>query len=435
MSFEANPNWDNQALALNETLYKANPASYTLLAERGKAIYFPKLGILSQSAEAKSTQINATIGIANEDSGKPMYLESVAKHTSVEPAKTFPYAPSPGLPELRDLWKAKQLEANPSLKSKTYSNPLVTHALTHALSIAGYLFAEEGSTLISPNYYWENYDLTFGISYGSQMKTFETFTSEGGFNVSGLQKTLQNTKGKRIVVLNFPNNPTGYTPTTEEARDIAKVLTEAAQSAPLIVIIDDAYFGLCFDDKAYKESIFSLLCDAHENLLAVKIDGATKEDYVWGLRVGFLSFGIKNGSPALYAALEGKAGGAIRGTISNASNLSQSMLVKAFSDPMYQAQKKEKFQILKSRFDEVLRILKSHPEFSEAFSPLPFNSGYFMCVEIKEKSAEAIRQHLIKNYSTGIIVFGKLIRVAFSSTPLPNLEQAFLNIYKAWKEV
>jgi hypothetical protein len=36
------------------------------------------------------------------------------------------------------------------------------------------------------------------------------------------------------------------------------------------------------------------LCDAHPNILAVKLDGPTKEDYVWGFRVGFLTFGIRD---------------------------------------------------------------------------------------------------------------------------------------------
>ena len=43
---------DPQARALNEKIIAANPAVYDLLSQRGKAIFFPKLGILSQSAEA-----------------------------------------------------------------------------------------------------------------------------------------------------------------------------------------------------------------------------------------------------------------------------------------------------------------------------------------------------------------------------------------------
>ena len=39
------------------------------------------------------------------------------------------------------------------------------------------------------------------------------------------------------------------------------------------------------------ESLFGLLANLHPNLLAVKLDGATKELFVWGLRCGFVTFG------------------------------------------------------------------------------------------------------------------------------------------------
>ena len=59
----------------------------------------------------------------------------------------------------------------------------------------------------------------------------------------------------------------------------------------MVAITDDAYFGLFYDDRAMKESIFTKLLDRHSNLMAVKLDGATKENYVWGLRVGFITYG------------------------------------------------------------------------------------------------------------------------------------------------
>lgn len=430
------PAWDNQATDLNKVIFNTSPSLFNALSKRGKAIYFPKLGILSQSAEAKGKKINATIGIATEDDGKPMYLSGISSQLNVNPSQVFPYAPSPGVQELRDAWKARQFSVSPNLQGKNYSNPLVTHALTHGLSIAGFLFADEGNTIISPDYYWENYELTFNISYGSKLKTFPTFTSQGGFDVSALSHALASTSGKKIVILNFPNNPTGYTPTQKEMLAIADVLkaSAAASADPVIVIVDDAYYGLCFSDDAYPYSIFGLLCDAHPNLIAVKVDGATKEDFVWGLRVGFISFGVAGATDAVYRALEGKTGGAIRGTISNVSHLSQSILQNAWKKPEYMAEKAEKSAILKARYNKVRDVLAAHPEYSEVFEALPYNSGYFMCVKIKKQNAEAVRQLLLSKYSTGLIAFGPLLRVAFSSTAIGQLEELFANLYMACKE-
>ncbi len=426
---------DPQAAALNETLGRNNPAILEMLSPRGKAIFFPKLGILSQSAEAKGKDINATIGIATEDDGGPLYLDCIGKKIHLPPDKAFTYAPSPGLPEIRKLWKEQQLRKNPGLAGKTYSSPVVTNALTHGLSMAAYLFVEAGDTVILPDMYWENYDLAFSITYGARLDTFETFTPGGAFNIQGLRQKLSQGRGKKIVLLNFPNNPTGYTPLEGEAAAIAAALRDAAEAGDKVVtILDDAYFGLVFEQGVATQSLFAALCDAHPNLMAVKLDGPTKEDYVWGFRVGFIAFGIKGGTPEAYAALEAKAAGAVRATISNSSILGQSLLVAAWSAESYEREKREKHATLKQRYEKIKAVLAAHPEYREVFEPVPFNSGYFMCVRLKKGNAEAVRQKLLKEYSTGVIAFGPLVRLAFSSTPTGKIEALFDNVYRAAKQ-
>ena len=64
-----------QAEELNKIIQGKSSIVFELLSERGKEIYFPKKGILAQSAEAGKASINATIGTAVEDDGSPMRLE------------------------------------------------------------------------------------------------------------------------------------------------------------------------------------------------------------------------------------------------------------------------------------------------------------------------------------------------------------------------
>jgi hypothetical protein len=45
--------------------------------------------------------------------------------------------------------------------------------------------------------------------------------------------------------------------------------------------------------------------------------------------------------------------------------------------------------------------------------------------------AEEIRKHLLENYSTGVIVLGSVIRLAFSAVPQAKLPELVENIYKA----
>ncbi len=422
-----------QAETLNHVIQQNNAAVFSMLSDRGKAIFFPKKGILGQGADAKGKDINATIGMALEDDGSPLCLKSISSLVDLPKADMFNYAPSYGKPELRKKWKEMLFFKNPGLKGEI-STPVVTNALTHGLSMCGYLFLNDGEEIIVPEPYWGNYNLIFSNAYNAKITNFPLF-KDNKLNAGGLKDALMSKGEKKVVVLNFPNNPTGYTPAEKEIPEIIRVIQDAADhDKKIIVLIDDAYFGLVYEKGIYQESLFSKLAHLHNNVLAVKLDGATKEDYVWGFRVGFITYGIKDGNEAIYKALEDKTAGAVRGNISNGPHISQSLLLKAFTNPDYADEKKEKYNTLKKRYEKVKEILAKHPEYSEYFTPLPFNSGYFMCIKLIGKDPEQVRQVLLAKYSTGIIALKDMIRIAYSATPYTLLEKLYSNIYQACKE-
>jgi aspartate/methionine/tyrosine aminotransferase len=415
------------AQKLNETLGGA--ASF--LSETGKRMYFPYGGILGQSAEAKSCGINATIGMAFEEDGSPLVMDCFARTTNLD-RKAFLYAGSFGVPALRDAWKAMEIRKNPSLAGCRFSNPVVTNALTHGLRISAELFAGAGDKVIVPDLFWDNYALIFEEAVGSKLELFNTFR-QGRFDVEAMKAALFGEGEKKLLILNFPNNPTGYTATDEDAAEIVAAVKSAADAGKkIVVILDDAYFGLVYEKGVHGESLFAEFSDLSENVLAVKLDGTTKEDYVWGLRVGFITFAFKGATDEQLKALEAKAAGDVRSAISNASSIGQAMAVAAYSDmEAYDSQKRQKYEVLKARYDEIRRILAEHPEYGEAFEVMPFNSGYFMCVKPKGVDAEAVRKHLIEKYSTGTIVLSGLIRLAFSTIPVAKLAHLFANVAAA----
>jgi aspartate/methionine/tyrosine aminotransferase len=419
------------AEGLNNDLQAGAPQIFNMLSERGKAIYFPFKGILGQTAEAKNSKINATIGTAFENDGSALALECMESMVNV-PSDSFLYAPSFGLPRLREEWGKLLSIKNPGLQGKTFSLPVVTAALTHGLSIAGYLFLEKGDAVILPNLFWDNYELLFCEGYGAKLAFYNTFVN-GGFDVAAFSSALNaGNVGKKIVLLNFPNNPTGYTPTEGEAKALVEAIRKAAEAGNrIVVILDDAYFGLVYEEGITRESLFGSLIDLHPNILGVKLDAATKEDYVWGFRVGFITFGFQGAVAAQLKALENKAAGAVRGTISNAPCLSQSLLLKAYTAPEYAAQKKQKYEILAERARRIRALIKARPEYVKSFEVMPFNSGYFMCVKPIGVDLEALRKELIANYSTGVIVLAGVIRLAFSAVPTDLIETLFANLHDA----
>ena len=414
----------------NEIIAGENPRVLQMLSTKGKKIFFPTNGILAQGAEAKNAELNATIGIALKDDNSPEYLKSVSKNLKLGSKDAFPYAPGYGKNSLRLKWKKMIYEKNPSLTSEI-SLPIVTSGLTHGISICEYLFAND--EIIIPSPYWGNYNLIFEYGF-NDTKIIKIPLFDKYLNIHGIEKELNKPGDKKLLILNFPNNPTGYTPTFHEVEEMQEMLKSAADNGKKIVVIcDDAYFGLVYENNIFKESIFALLANLHENILAVKIDGATKEDFAWGFRVGFVTYGIKNGTKKLYEALENKTAGVIRRMISNCSHPAQTLLLKAFNDKNYLKEKDEKFLILQARYNEVRRVIK---EFDHRhFEPLPYNSGYFMCVRIKNLEADAVRQHLLRKYSTGTIAIENNIRIAFSAVPLNQIQTLFENLYATCEEL
>jgi len=352
------------AQELNKTIEQANSHIYEMLSTVGKNLFFPK-GIPAQGAEAKEKahRFNATIGIATEG-GQPMYLPSVmASIYGLTPGEALTYAPSFGMMALRKAWKEEMLKKNPSLRGKNVSLPVVTNAITHGLSVLADMWVDPGDALILPDKMWGNYSMIFGIRRGAEVVNYPLFNAKGGYNLKGLEEGLNAEAKKRdkvTVILNFPNNPTGYTVTYQEADDIAQILEDVAQKGTnVLALTDDAYFGLFYEDDVLKESIFTRLIDRHSRLMAIKADGATKEIYVWGLRVGFITYGasLHSEPEAVYDALERKTAGAVRGSISSASHLGQSVILKSLQTETYAKERQEKFQVMKDRAQEVKQVL------------------------------------------------------------------------------
>jgi len=426
---------------LNEIIQDANPNIYDMLSSKGKNLYFPR-GILTQGAEAKEKafKYNATIGIATENA-VPMHLPSIMSYINLSPSESLNYAPSFGKPELRKTWQQVMFAKNPSLAGKEISLPVVTNAITHGLSVTAEMWIEEGDVILLPDKIWGNYNLIFTVLHGAKIRQYSLFSSQGGFNLSAFEGALQEEAQERkkiAVILNFPNNPTGYTPTEAEGKRIAEIIINIAEKDNnVVVIIDDAYFGLFYDDNLMKESLFALLAGVHPQIMAIKLDAATKEIYVWGLRVGFITYGtaLKGNPKDAYGALENKTAGAVRGTISNSPHLSQSIVLGSLDSESHKMEKEEKFRILFKRATRVKEVLANR-KYRDAWDVYPFNSGYFMCLGLKTVNAEELRLHLLDQYGVGVISLGKTdIRVAFSCVQEEDIPELFDIIFQGIKDL
>jgi len=418
------------AKELNDTL--SGSVVDALMSDMGRRLYFPN-GIISQGGEAAKDAhfANGTIGMAVAQ-GTPIELDSYKKNMpSLTPRETVAYAKTAGNPDLRALWKEKIIEKNPSLKNKQFSLPILVPGLTAVLSYVSDLFVDVDKPLLAADPCWDNYELIAAARRGAEFHQFKCFEN-GKFNIADLEAKMKadaEKYGSVRVILNFPQNPSGYSPTVSEAKEIVRIVREIAESGKKVLVLsDDAYFGLNYEDDIEPQSLFAYMADLHENVLAIKADGPTKEDFAWGFRAGFVTFASKGLSDAQYTALVTKFMSAIRSSVSCSSTPSQSLVMHALKDEAHNKQKIECRNMLKRRYDLVRKFVNTHT--SKVLEPLPFNSGYFMSFHVSTGKAEEIRKALLKNEGIGIIQIDPYtLRVAFSSIDEDKIDSVYTSIY------
>lgn len=404
------------------------------LSRLGARLYFPK-GVVAQSAEAAehAGRFNATVGLAARG-GQPMHLPSIADRLpDLTAEEAFAYAPTAGIPKLRDRWAVELRAKSPSLASPV-SRPVVTAGLTAGIAMAADLFVDAGDPVLLPDLVWGNYRLIMNERRGARVDSYPFFDSaNAAMDVDAVERALaaHPTGAKVVLMFNFPHNPTGYSPDRAEADRLIAALGGAAERGlHLVVLVDDAYHGLCYEAETLRESLFARLADLHRNLLAVKVDGPTKEEYVWGFRIGFVTVGAAGLDAGHYRAFEQKAMAAIRSTVSSANRMAQHLVLAALDHPEHERQRAANQEELRRRYLTTVRELGRRS--SSAIRPLPFNSGYFMCFHLPDGTAEEVRRHLLYERGIGTIsVDAAHLRVAFAGVDTDDLPELYAEIYAA----
>ena len=78
----------------------------------------------------------------------------------------------------------------------------------------------------------------------------------------------------------------------------------------------------------------------------------------------------------------------------------------------------------------------SNPKYNDTWEVYPFNSGYFMCLRIKNVDSEKLRMHLLENYGVGTIsVTPTDLRIAFSCLEVDQIQELFDILYQGCKDL
>ena len=430
---------------MNFSIIQKTPI-YKAFSEIGKRIFLPE-GIFYWAKRAREeAELIGTLGAAY--GFEKDFIEIV------------PYTSIGGLQETREIWKEwivqKSLYSNKedilfSRLNKYITTPVITGGITNGIFQACSLFLNPSDSIIVPNKRWGNYDNIISKFIGAKSKSFEFFKNNR-INIEGLKTAIEDVakiQEKIVILLNFPNNPTGYVPTTEEGSTLVEMLKESqlTHEKPIIVLVDDAYEPYVFKDNVLNRSIFYDLHQLDENVIPIKLDGITKELLIYGGRIGFITLGLKpswienNGElQILKDEIHNKLEGFIRATISNCNSFYQVLIHKLFHEKgmeQIMQSRREVQNLLKERYDcinsELLKI--NNPNMSID----PNSGGFFVFLNLNANKIKATEfaDRLLKQYKVGIIPIEKLdeningIRIAYCSIDLSEIPELIKRINSA----
>ncbi|MHA1149447.1 MAG: aminotransferase class I/II-fold pyridoxal phosphate-dependent enzyme [Promethearchaeota archaeon] len=445
-----------------------NTPLWQVFSDLGKRIFLPD-GIFYWSGRAKKeADLIGTIGSAfgvekdfmegGTEEWVPCYLGALKDFVNLNIKSVVPYAPIGGLAELRSVWKdwiitKSNNEQRFKKLKKLLSQPLVSQGITNGIFIVCSIFLNPGEQIISPNKRWGNYDNIIVKNIGGRIKSFEFFKNQK-INIEGLKDAIEEvaqSQDKVVIIVNFPNNPTGYVPTPEETQSIVKTLKESQASIqkPIVVIVDDAYEPYVYSDGVQQRSVFYDLFELKEDIIPIKLDGISKELLAYGGRVGFITFGLKQKWVTndeelenLKNELNNKLEGINRSTISNTNHFYQAATLRMFqeqgTDKIIRAREKVQ-QMLKLRYERINQELEKVE--NSLISVDPNAGGFFLFINLDPTKIKAneFGDYLLKTYKVGVIPIEKPaeningLRIAYCSIDLKNIPEFIERINKALK--
>lgn len=187
------------------------------------------------------------------------------------------YAPTNGIPELREAL-AKKAYGNYGLSYDPNSEILITVGGTEAIFLALMSLVNPGDEVLIPNPGFVCYEPSVLLAGG--VPVYNPLFEKNDFRPSINDVMSLVTDKSRVMILNYPNNPTGAVLSYDEVAALAKIAVER----DLIVISDEVYEKIIYDNA--KHYCLATFPGMRERTLIV--NSFSKTYAMTGLRVGYV---------------------------------------------------------------------------------------------------------------------------------------------------
>jgi aspartate aminotransferase len=186
------------------------------------------------------------------------------------------YVSSRGIPELREAI-AEKLRSENKIKANPEREILVTPGAIHAVFAAMQALINPGDEVIIPDPCWVAYPGCIALSGGKAVRIpCRKETLE--IDVERLKEAI--TPRTKLLILNYPSNPTGMTLTPDQVKGLAEIAIEHN----LLVLSDEIYEKILYGGRNHS-SIASL---EGMQKITITVNGFSKTYAMTGWRIGYV---------------------------------------------------------------------------------------------------------------------------------------------------
>lgn len=216
----------------------------------------------------------ASFGAGEPDFDTPQHIKDACIE-ALQEGKTK-YTAATGIPELKEAIQEKLLLEN-GLEYEE-SQVSVNCGAKHSCYNAILACCDPEDEVIIPAPYWTSYPEMVRLA-GAEPYIVET-KRENGWKLTADEFEEAISGRTRMLILNSPNNPTGSVYSREEL----EALVEVAESEDIIILSDEIYEKLVYNDKKHVST--ASVSEAAKNL-TITINGLSKVYSMTGWRLGY----------------------------------------------------------------------------------------------------------------------------------------------------
>ena len=234
------------------------------------------MAISSRAAEMKAAGVDVvSFGAGEPDFDTPAHIAQ-AGIDAIQNVQTR-YTPAAGTPELRQavcdkLKRDNGLEYEPA-------QVVISNGAKHSLMNTFMAILHEGDEVIIPAPFWLSYAEMVRIAGG--VPVIIHTKKENGFMMTKEELENAYSAKTKAVVLTTPSNPTGQV----MSRADLEMVAEFAVSHDILVVSDEIYEKLIYEDDKQHISIASLGQDIYDRTIV--INGVSKSYAMTGWRIGY----------------------------------------------------------------------------------------------------------------------------------------------------